>query len=98
MVNGPTAEEKRRGCDWTVDEPGRTTLQNPLRTELLRGGGEAQEGFKEVKAGCPDRDFFLTVLSRDKIVQFSSVTQSCLTLCKPMNCSTSGLPVHHQLQ
>ena len=58
MVNGPTAEEKRRGCDWTVDEPGRTTLQNPLRTELLRGGGEAQEGFKEVKAGCPDRDFF----------------------------------------
>ena len=31
------------------------------------------------------------------IVQFSSVAQSCLTLCKPMNCSTPGLPVHHQL-
>ena len=31
-------------------------------------------------------------------VQFSSVTQSCLTLCDPMNCSTPGLPVHHQLQ
>ena len=30
-------------------------------------------------------------------VQFSSVTQSCLTLCNPMNCSTPGLPVHHQL-
>ena len=30
-------------------------------------------------------------------VQFSSVTQSCLTLCDPMNCSTLGLPVHHQL-
>ena len=30
-------------------------------------------------------------------VQFSSVTQSCPTLCDPMNCSTSGLPVHHQL-
>ena len=29
-------------------------------------------------------------------VQFSSV-QSCLTLCDPMNCSTPGLPVHHQL-
>ena len=25
------------------------------------------------------------------------VTQSCRTLCNPMNCSTSGLPVHHQL-
>ena len=31
------------------------------------------------------------------IYQFSSVTQSCLTLCDPMNCSTPGLPVHHQL-
>ena len=30
-------------------------------------------------------------------VQFSSVAQSCLTLCNPMNCSTPGLPVHHQL-
>ena len=30
-------------------------------------------------------------------VQFSSVTQSCLTLCDPMNCSTPGLPVRHQL-
>ena len=30
-------------------------------------------------------------------VQFSSVTQSCPTLCDPMNCSTPGLPVHQQL-
>ena len=30
-------------------------------------------------------------------VQFSSVAQSCLTLCNPMECSTPGLPVHHQL-
>ena len=30
-------------------------------------------------------------------VQFSSVAQSCPTLCDPMDCSTSGLPVHHQL-
>ena len=30
-------------------------------------------------------------------VQFSSVTQSCLTLCNHMDCSTPGLPVHHQL-
>ena len=31
-------------------------------------------------------------------VQFSSVAQLCLTLCDPMNSSTPGLPVHHQLQ
>ena len=30
-------------------------------------------------------------------VQFSSVAQSCPTLCNPMNLSTPGLPVHHQL-
>ena len=30
-------------------------------------------------------------------VQFSSVAQSCPTLCNPMDCSTPGLPVHHQL-
>ena len=31
-----------------------------------------------------------------KSVQFSSVTQSCLTLCEPMDSSMPGLPVHHQ--
>ena len=32
-----------------------------------------------------------------KSIQFSSATQSCPTLCNPMNRSTAGLPVHHQL-
>ena len=35
--------------------------------------------------------------SENNTVQFSSVAQSCSTLCDPMNCSTPGLPVHHQL-
>ena len=44
----------------------------------------------------------LTLLQRDQLflirsVQFSSVTQSCPTLCNPMNCSTPGLLVHHQV-
>ena len=33
----------------------------------------------------------------DFIFQIRSVAQSCLTICDPMNCSTPGLPVHHQL-
>ena len=37
------------------------------------------------------------VLSLHLSVQFSSVAQSCPTLCDPMNRSTPGLPVHHQL-
>ena len=34
--------------------------------------------------------------SKDSL-QFSSVAQLCLSLCNPMDCSTPGLPVHHQL-
>ena len=30
-------------------------------------------------------------------VQFSSVSQACLILCDPMDCNTTGFPVHHQL-
>ena len=36
-------------------------------------------------------------ISRISSIQFSSVAQSCRTLCDPMNRSTPGLPVHHQL-
>ena len=32
-----------------------------------------------------------------KEIQYSSATQSCLTLCDPMDCSMPGFPVHHQL-
>ena len=47
-------------------------------------------------------DFFRRILVRMRTltfssVQFSSVTQSCPTLCNPMDCSTPGFPVHHQL-
>ena len=45
---------------------------------------------KEWYLGC----CFLEVLSS---VQFSSVAQSCSTVCNPMDRSTPGLPVHHQL-
>ena len=40
-----------------------------------------------------DRDGMLHLWS----IQFSLVTQSCLTLCNPMDCSSPGFPVHHQL-
>ena len=46
---------------------------------------------KQEKVGR--RDHKISISS----VQFISVTQSCPTLCDPMNCSTPSLPVHHQL-
>ena len=36
-------------------------------------------------------------MGRYSTVQYSSVAQSGLTFCDPMNCSTPGFPVHHQL-
>ena len=38
--------------------------------------------------------FYYNILNISS-VQFSSVTQLCLTLCDPMDCSASGFPVHH---
>ena len=51
---------------------------------------------------CLQSDVFVYIhifisLNIHTSVEFHSVTQSCLTLCNPMNGSTPGLPVHHQL-
>ena len=43
------------------------------------------------------KNHILSSLQLKQVVQFSSVTQSCPTLCDLMNCNTPGLPVHHQL-
>ena len=44
-----------------------------------------------------DEGFISEKIYHHQSVQFSSVTQSWPTLCDPMNRSTPGLPVHHQL-
>ena len=44
---------------------------------------------------CPSSA--IAAFPQDSSVQFSSVAQSCLTLCDPVNHSTPGLPVYHQL-
>ena len=45
----------------------------------------------------PDRKSGCYLFSSLSFIPFSSVAQSSPTLCDPMNCSTPGLPVHHQL-
>ena len=56
----------------------------------LKGNPVPQVGTRMRKEG-------VCQLGYCKNIQFSSVTQSCPTLCDPMNCSTPGLPVLHQL-
>ena len=48
--------------------------------------------FRRCWKSAATQDLILVVVD-----QFSSVIQLCLTLCDPMDCSTPGLPVHHQL-
>ena len=42
-------------------------------------------------------DRLLAIWATREALQFSSVAQSCPALCDPMDCSTPGFPVHHQL-
>ena len=43
------------------------------------------------------KQFYIFFQTTFKILKVSSVAQSCLTLCDPMDYSTPGFPVHHQL-
>ena len=74
----------------THREPFCASAVSPLSQE--RGEWRSFNPFKQVFGSlCPFHDYCL------KVFQFSSVTQSCRTLCDPMNRSMPGLPVHHQL-
>ena len=52
---------------------------------------------KGVHQGCILSPCLLNLYAEFSSIEFSSVAQSCLTLCDHMDCSTPGLPVHHQL-
>ena len=67
---------------WTV------VGQAPLSTEFSK---------QEYRSRLPFHKLTLKMNSNIHSVQFSSVSQSCPTLCDPMNHSMPGLPVHHQL-
>ena len=60
----------------------------------------SQECVFHLRSSLPSSDpplFYFRGLFPSLSFQFSSVSQSCPTLCNPMNHSTPGLPVHHQL-
>ena len=50
-----------------------------------------------IKGSIQEEDITIVNICASNIVQFSSVTQWCLTLLDPVNRSTPGLPVYHQL-
>ena len=70
---------------WDIDGETMETV-----THFILGGSK----MKIVTAAMKLRHL---LLGRTAMTSLSLVTQSCLTLCDPMNCSMLGLPVHHQL-
>ena len=56
---------------------------------ILDGKTEMQEKVKQ------ELNTLMTIITCGEV--YSLVTQPCLTLCSPMDCSTPGFPVHHQL-
>ena len=80
-----------------------------LMASIKALGGEGNSASVHVKhpqVGINARDNFRLSIStpaptqggpQSTSVQFSSVAQLCPTLCNPINCSTPGLPIHHQL-
>ena len=84
------------------------SLQKPMRT--MRMYGWSLTVFSRLRAFQMISCLLTKILNKNSIFfskkvhfwghqfsQFSSVTQSCPTPCYPMNHSTTGLPVHHQL-
>ena len=85
-------------CPWNF--PGKNTpgdLPNPG----IKPASPALTGrfFTTVPPGMPQQTGNVIQIWTwaEHSVQFSSVAQSCPALCNPMNRSTPGLPVHHQL-
>ena len=77
-------------------------FRNTLRVQMIKHLSPLYILFLFFHKFCLEyRDHFLCVhifyLLFYFIFQFSSVTQSCPTVCDPMNYNTPGLPVHHQL-
>ena len=85
----------RNGMDLTETEDIKKRWQE--YTELYKKGLHDPDNHNSVIT-CLESDILdCEVKWAFSSVQFSSVAQSCLTLCDPMNCSMPGLPVHHQL-
>ena len=70
---------------------------NPVvkRLRAFTAMTQIQSQYGELRSCKPSGMIKKNIINK-KNIQFSSVTQSCPTLCAPTDCSTPGLPVHHK--
>ena len=75
------------------------TLSNPMEQAYQAPPSMGFSG-QEYWSGLPFPSLlnaFIASIVSIQLYQFSSVTQSCPTLCDTMDCNTPGFPVHRQL-
>ena len=80
---------------WRLCWDDKTGLRN--EQDVCSGGSEGRRQIPELVMKWKPASLALVGCGVFSSVQFSSVAQSCPTLCDPIDCSTPGLPVHHQL-
>ena len=74
------------------------TLWKSFKNSFTEKQGKGKGYEKLAQTFCKQiKEKLILFLMKCTYIQFSSVAQSCLTLCNPMNHSMPGLPVHHQL-
>ena len=89
---GYKSSKKREYIYW-----GTSLVVQWLRLHAANAGDRVQSLVWELDPSKPQLRVCLLQLKILHSVKFSSVAQSCLTLCDPMDCSTPGFLVHHQL-
>ena len=85
---------QHRSNTWQQDKQSLQDSEGQWPTQHLYPGTQAIKWEGRTKLFLAPK---ATSIYHLRSVQFSSVAQSCPTLCDPMNCSTPGLPVHHKL-
>ena len=87
----------------SLSDPMDYTVRGILQAKILewvafpfsRGSPQSRN---QTEISCIAGRFFTSWATREALIGLvNSVSQLCLTLCDPMDCSTPGFPVHHQL-
>ena len=86
-IPGDRGAWQATGHNWATKQSPAQRLTGRIRNKICNND----------KHICRDNGRNTIAQISPRSLQFSSITQMCLTLCDPMNCSMPSLPVHHQL-
>ena len=95
VKNLPARQETQETLVWSLSQGDPLEKEMAIHSSILGDNSMERGAWETTVHGVPKNLTRLTAYALGP--PFSSVAQSCPTLCDPMNRSTPGLPVHHQL-